>query len=266
MHYALPCELAAAAFVAARPSRASPGIVFAPRSSRPDLRGRIFALRSSPADLHPKHMSKLVTPMDTRARWERVYATKASHEVSWFSPHLATSISLIERSGEERSAAILDVGGGESTLVDDLIARGYRNVTVLDIAQNAIEHSKARLGAAADSIRWLVADIAQAELTAHSYDVWHDRAVFHFLTRPLERRAYIRQIAAAVKPGGHVILGTFGPEGPEKCSGFDVMRYDAESLHQELGLGFRLVESLRELHHTPAGDIQQFLYCHCVLG
>jgi SAM-dependent methyltransferase len=247
MHYALPCAPAAAGFAAARP---------------PPSREHRLAPRSALADT----LSKLVTEMDARARWERVYATKTSNEVSWFSPHLATSISLIERSAGERSATILDVGGGESTLVDDLVARGYRNLTVLDIAQNAIEHSKARLGAAADRIRWLVADITQADLTAHSYDVWHDRAVFHFLTEAFERRAYIRQVATAVKPGGHVIIATFGPEGPEQCSGFDVMRYDAESLQEEFGPRFSLVESSRELHHTPAGGIQQFLYCHCVLG
>lgn len=203
--------------------------------------------------------------MDTRTHWETVYATKAPNQVSWFSSHLTTSISLIERVAIERSASILDVGGGQSTLVDDLIARGYSNVTVMDIAQNAIERTKERLGAASNCAKWLVADITEANLIPHSYDVWHDRAVFHFLITPVQRRDYVRQVAAAVKSGGHVIIGIFGPEGPEKCSGLDVKRYDPESLHEEFGPHFRFVESLLELHHTPSGGTQQFLYCHFVV-
>jgi 2-polyprenyl-3-methyl-5-hydroxy-6-metoxy-1,4-benzoquinol methylase len=203
--------------------------------------------------------------MDTQSHWERVYGTKAPTEVSWFRPHLDTSLSLIERVAGDRSTSIIDVGGGQSTLVDDLIARGYGNVTVLDIARTAIEHAKQRLGSASDRVKWLIADITQADLPARSYDVWHDRAVFHFLTEPEQRRAYVRQVAAAVKPGGHVIVGTFGPEGPNKCSGLDVMRYDADSLHGEFGSHFRLIESSRELHKTPFGSTQQFLYCYCVL-
>jgi 2-polyprenyl-3-methyl-5-hydroxy-6-metoxy-1,4-benzoquinol methylase len=203
--------------------------------------------------------------MDTQSHWERVYDTKAPTEVSWFKPHLDTSLSLIERVAGDRSTSIIDVGGGQSTLVDDLIARGYSNVTVLDIARTAIEHAKQRLGSASDRVKWLIADITQTDLPARSYDVWHDRAVFHFLTEPEQRRAYVRQVAGAIKPGGHVIVGTFGPEGPNKCSGLDVMRYDADSLHGEFGSHFRLIESSRELHKTPFGSTQQFLYCYCVL-
>ena len=202
--------------------------------------------------------------MDTQAHWERVYGTRAPTEVSWFRPHLETSLDLIERVAVDRSASIIDVGGGESTLVDDLIARGYRNVTVMDISQTAIEHSKKRLGSASQQVTWLIDDITQAELP-HSYDVWHDRAVFHFLTEPRQRVAYVRRVASAVKPGGHVIIAAFGPEGPSKCSGLDVMRYDADSLHAEFGARFRLMESSREPHRTPAGTTQQFLYCYCIL-
>jgi 2-polyprenyl-3-methyl-5-hydroxy-6-metoxy-1,4-benzoquinol methylase len=203
--------------------------------------------------------------MDTQSHWERIYGTKAATEVSWFRPHLETSLALVERVAGDRSASIINVGGGESGFVDDSLARGYRNVTVLDISPVAIEHTKKRLGAASRQVTWLAADITQASLPAHSYDVWQDRAVFHFLTEPAQRLAYIRQVASAVKPGGHVIVGAFGPEGPSKCSGLDVMRYDADSLHPEFDPRFRLVESSTELHSTPGGAIQQFLYCYRVV-
>jgi 2-polyprenyl-3-methyl-5-hydroxy-6-metoxy-1,4-benzoquinol methylase len=201
--------------------------------------------------------------MDTKRHWEKVYKAKAPEAVSWYLPHLETSLGLIERAGAGREAAIIDVGGGESTLIDDLLLRGYGDVTVLDISQTAIDVNKARLGAAAGRVRWLVADITEIELAPNSYDVWHDRAVFHFLTAPERRVAYVRQVARSVKPGGHVIVSTFGAQGPERCSGLDVMRYDAESLHGEFGVRFRLVESSKELHRTPFGTTQQFLYCYC---
>ena len=181
--------------------------------------------------------------MDPKTHWENVYTTKAPESVSWYRAHLETSLALIERAAVARSASIIDVGGGESTLVDDLLAHGYENVTILDISQTAIDVTKKRLGAAADKLRWLVADITQIQLEPSVYDVWHDRAVFHFLTTPDQRVAYIRQVARAVKPGGHVIVSTFGPEGPTKCSGLEVAHYDAESLHREFGARFRLVES-----------------------
>jgi 2-polyprenyl-3-methyl-5-hydroxy-6-metoxy-1,4-benzoquinol methylase len=203
--------------------------------------------------------------MNTQAHWDKIYHTKAPDQVSWFRPHLETSLTLIQRVAPERSSSIIDVGAGPSTLVDDLLAAGYKDLTVLDISEAAIEVARSRTGAAADSIRWLRADVTEEGLPARSYDVWHDRAVFHFLTKPEERLAYVRNVARAVKPGGHVIVSTFGPEGPEKCSGLDVKRYDAESLHDEFGTRFRLIESSKELHRTPAGTTQQFLYCYCVL-
>jgi len=199
--------------------------------------------------------------MDTQSHWERVYATKAPTEVSWFRPHLETSLALIEHVAGDRSASIIDVGGGESTLVDDLIGKGYLNVTVMDISRTAIEHAKKRVGSASSKAVWLVADVTNTELPVHGYDVWHDRAVFHFLTKPEQRLAYVRQVANAVRPGGHVIIGTFGPEGPVKCSGLDAVRYDVDSLQAQFGSRFRLIESVTELHHTPFGATQQFLYC-----
>ncbi len=201
--------------------------------------------------------------MDAQTHWEKIYSKKAPDAVSWYSPHLETSLELVERAATARSASIIDVGGGESTLVDDLLARGYRNLTVLDISQTAIDVTKRRLGLAAEVVHWLIADISHADLDPSGYDVWHDRAVFHFLTRVDERIAYVRQVENAVKRGGHVIVGTFGPEGPTKCSSLDVVRYDAESLHQQFGVRFRLLGSSKELHVTPFGTIQQFLYCFC---
>jgi SAM-dependent methyltransferase len=201
--------------------------------------------------------------MDVKKHWEEVYATKAPDAVSWYRPHLETSLALIERTASGPLSAIIDVGGGESTLADDLLLRGYRNVTVLDISDTAIEVCRRRLRDRADAIRWLVADVTSTALDRCVYDVWHDRAVFHFLTRREQRAAYVRNVARSVKPGGAVIVGTFGPEGPLKCSGLDVLRYDADSLHDEFGARFRLVESTKEIHQTPVGATQQFLYCYC---
>lgn len=203
--------------------------------------------------------------METKAHWEAIYETKAPTEVSWFSPHLQTSLSLIEQLAPEPSASIIDVGGGESTLVDDLLSHGYQNVTVLDIAQTAIDANIQRLGPAASQVTWILADILSIALPERHYDVWHDRAVFHFLTQPDDRRAYVQRVASSVKIGGNVIVAAFGPEGPDKCSGLDVMKYDADSLHDEFGPRFRLVRSSKELHKTPFGTTQQFLYCYCVL-
>jgi SAM-dependent methyltransferase len=201
--------------------------------------------------------------MDVKTHWEKVYATKAADQVSWYRAHLETSLALIERAASSHDAWIIDVGGGESTLVDDLLARGYHNLTVLDVSQIALDVTWKRLGPAADAVRWLTADITRAPLEQAAYDVWHDRAVFHFLTDMEDRRRYVRQVVHAVKPGGHVIVSTFGPEGPTKCSGLEVARYDAEALHDEFGTRFRLVESCQELHETPFGITQQFLYCYC---
>jgi SAM-dependent methyltransferase len=202
--------------------------------------------------------------MNAGDHWERVYRKTAADQVSWYRPHLETSLRLITQAAAA-SDAVIDVGGGESTLVDDLLSQGYENVTVLDISQTAIEVAQKRLGDAATRVRWIVGDITKADLPPHDYTVWHDRAVFHFLTGQDQRAAYVRQVLHAVKPGGHVIVSTFGPEGPTKCSGLDVVRYDAESLHDEFGRRFRLVESIGEEHHTPFGTTQQFLYCYCRL-
>jgi 2-polyprenyl-3-methyl-5-hydroxy-6-metoxy-1,4-benzoquinol methylase len=173
------------------------------------------------------------------------------------------AIDLVERAAATHSSSIIDVGGGESTLVDDLLARGYHNLTVLDVSQTAIDVTKKRLGAMAQHVWWIVGDITNVQLTRNAYDVWHDRAVFHFLTAPEQRAAYVQQVDAAVRTRGYVIVSTFGPEGPTKCRGLDVMRYDEESLHRQFGVRFRLEESSKEVHQTPFGTTQQFLYRYC---
>lgn len=201
--------------------------------------------------------------MDAKTHWEAVYTTKEPEAVSWYLPHLETSLALIERAAHSHSTSIIDIGAGESTLVDDLLARGYENIAVLDVSRTALDVTRKRLGSLAEQVNWIVADITEVHLESFAYDVWHDRAVFHFLTSIEQRAAYVQNVAKAVKPGGHVIVSTFGPEGPAKCSGLEVMRYDAESLHDEFGRHFRLVESVKELHRTPFGTTQQFLYCYC---
>jgi SAM-dependent methyltransferase len=200
--------------------------------------------------------------VDVKTHWEMIYATKAPDEVSWYRPHLETSLAWIERFNPSPTAYIIDVGCGESTLIDDLLERGYRNLTVLDISQTALEANRKRMGPAAEHVRWIAGDVTQAALPACAYDVWHDRAVFHFLNTAEERSAYIQQALRALKPGGHLILATFGPDAPAKCSGLEVVRYNAGSLAQQLGEPFLLLESLEELHKTPSGADQPFLYCH----
>lgn len=199
--------------------------------------------------------------MSVREHWEHIYGTKPTNQVSWYSPHLDPSLDLIERAVPSKQAAIIDIGGGASTLVDDLLARGYENLTVLDISEAAIAATRKRLGGQAARVHWRVDDITQTELDAATFDVWHDRAVFHFLTDPASRGAYIRQLLHALKPGGHAIIGTFGPEGPTRCSGLNVVRYDGASLHQELGPRFQLLDSFSQQHRTPFSTTQQFLYC-----
>lgn len=203
--------------------------------------------------------------MDANLHWERVYRTKSATEVSWYRPHLDVSLRLIKRTNADHGARIIDVGGGESTLVDDLVGEGYRHVCVLDLSETALRVAKQRLGTNAANVDWLHGDITSYPLSPHAFDVWHDRAVFHFLTDSRDRIAYVRQVARSVKPGGHVIVATFGPDGPARCSGLDVVRYDADALHGEFGAAFELVEHVSEAHETPTGTIQQFVYCYCNL-
>ena len=201
--------------------------------------------------------------MSNKSHWDNVYDTKAPETVSWYAPHLETSLNLIHQATLNKDVAIIDIGGGESTLVDDLLAEGYQDISVLDISQKAIDVAKARIGKQSHQVHWYCADITQATLPQGYFDVWHDRAVFHFLTEEAQRARYVEQVMRSVKRGGYVIMSTFGPEGPEKCSGLDVVRYDAEHLHGQFGKKFKLISSSTELHKIPTGSTQQFLYCFC---
>ncbi|GAB1394725.1 class I SAM-dependent methyltransferase [Rhodocyclaceae bacterium] len=201
--------------------------------------------------------------MPQKEHWEQVYTTKPTTGVSWFQVHAEQSLRLIQDTGVPRSAAIIDVGGGASTLVDDLLAGGYGALSVLDISAAALKAAQARLGPAAEQVHWLVGDITTIDLPVQAFDVWHDRAVFHFLTTPEQRAAYVRQVLRTVKPGGHVIVSTFAEDGPLQCSGLPVMRYSADGLHAEFGTPFELIRHEKEEHRTPAGGIQQFVYCYC---
>jgi 2-polyprenyl-3-methyl-5-hydroxy-6-metoxy-1,4-benzoquinol methylase len=202
--------------------------------------------------------------MSTEQHWKNVYATKDSTAVSWYAPHLARSLQLIETVAPDHEARIIDVGGGASTLVDDLLDRGYHDVTVLDLSEEALKTARVRVGAPGSGVTWLAADVTTAVFPEAHYDVWHDRAVFHFLTDPEQRRRYVAQVMRAVKPGGHVIVATFGLEGPERCSGLDVVRYDADGLRAEFGAPFQKIGDARETHTTPWGSEQEFVYCYCL--
>lgn len=201
--------------------------------------------------------------MQPKQHWEEVYTTKSTDAVSWFQPHAALSLDLIRATGLGKDAGIIDVGGGASTLVDDLLANGYNDLTVLDLSIHALEAARHRLGKDENLVRWIEADITEVDLPARRYDIWHDRAVFHFLTTPEQREAYVQTVFRSVKPGGHVIVATFAEDGPLECSGLPVMRYRPEELHDQFGEAFTLLKHTREAHHTPAGKVQQFVYCYC---
>lgn len=193
------------------------------------------------------------------AHWQGVYEKNAPDRVSWYQAEPRLSLALIARAGIRPDARVVDVGGGASVLVDRLIDRGFADITVLDIAESALARSRARLGPRAERVRWVVADVTGWRPEG-SFDLWHDRAVFHFLTEAADRARYVEALRAALAPGGHAIVATFALDGPERCSGLPVVRYGPESLLAELGPGFTLVASEREEHVTPAGRVQPFTY------
>lgn len=199
--------------------------------------------------------------MHAKQHWQQVYRTKAIDTVSWFQPQAGTSLRLIRDAALPRSAAIIDVGGGASTLVDGLLSEGYTNLTVLDLAAAALAAARARLGASGDTVRWCEADIVDTELPHDTYDLWHDRAVFHFLTEAAARQAYVRRASAALRSGGRLVVATFAPDGPTQCSGLPIRRYDAAALQAEFGDAFEPLHHEYETHATPAGQRQQFVYC-----
>ena len=201
--------------------------------------------------------------MNKKTHWETVYQTKSDRQVSWYRDHLDNSLRMILNTNVGKDAAIIDVGGGNSTLADDLLDNGFADISVLDISASAMKKSQARLGSRAQQIEWLEADITDATLPKNYYDVWHDRAVFHFLTDAKDRQKYVKLVMSSLKIGGHIIVASFGENGPLKCSGLDVVRYSPETMHSEFGNEFKLIKSLNETHKTPFGTTQEFIYCYC---
>ncbi|NIS83502.1 MAG: methyltransferase domain-containing protein [Anaerolineales bacterium] len=199
--------------------------------------------------------------MSAKTHWETLYKNRQTDEVSWYQPHLRLSMRLLTRAGASENSRVIDIGGGDSTLVDDLLANGVQDVTVLDISSEALSKARKRLGARAGSVRWIEADIAHVQLPSSYYDFWHDRAVFHFLVDPEHRAAYTKILGAAVRPSGHVIIATFAHDGPTRCSGLPTMRYSPSDLQAELGPLFELIEVEPERHRTPSGADQRFVYC-----
>jgi 2-polyprenyl-3-methyl-5-hydroxy-6-metoxy-1,4-benzoquinol methylase len=209
-------------------------------------------LRSNTTDID-------VSSPERQAHWQNVYQTKGESEVSWFEARPAISLDLIRATGIDAGASIIDVGGGASRLVDALIEEGYISITVLDLSATALATSQARLGPRGAGVEWIVADVTKWQ-PARTYDVWHDRAALHFLTEPNDRAAYVDCLHKAVRPSGHVIIGTFALDGPTRCSGLPVVRYDAASLAETLGRAFKLIETRRHEHATPGGAIQRFQF------
>jgi trans-aconitate methyltransferase len=200
--------------------------------------------------------------MERKQHWETVYQQKQPDEVSWFQTHPEYSLELIHATGMAKNQPVIDVGGGASRLVDKLLEAGYQDVSVLDIAAAALAHAGNRLGERATQVTWLESDVT-AFAPPRQYALWHDRAVFHFLTDAGDRAKYLAVLHRAILPGGHVIIATFAPDGPDKCSNLPVERYDAEKFQATLGKGFRLLETRSEAHRTPANKIQHFLYFRC---
>jgi len=199
--------------------------------------------------------------MDPKTHWERVYRSRQPTQVSWYQEHAGRSLDLIRRVCPPPHGAIIDVGGGTATLVDDLLDAGYQDLTVLDVSATALATARARLGARAARVTWMDVDLLGARLPAARYDLWHDRAVFHFLIDPADRARYVAQVRRSLRPGGHVVVATFAADGPTRCSGLAVNRYAPDALHREFGAGFELLSSDREEHVTPAGAHQAFVYC-----
>jgi len=195
--------------------------------------------------------------IDRKQHWEQVYTSKSSLEVSWYQAEPRLSLELIQRSGIGREAPIIDVGGGASLLVDRLQAEGYKRLAVLDISAAALATARHRLGPRAGEIEWIEADVTQF-VAPHAFALWHDRAVFHFLTAGEDRRRYVEALRHALVPDGHVVIAAFAIGGPTVCSGLEIVQYDATKLLAELGPDFRLEEELAEIHRTPAGKDQKF--------
>ena len=194
-----------------------------------------------------------------RAHWQYMYAAKGEREVSWFQDDAQPSLALIEEVGSP-SSTVIDIGGGASRLADLLLQRGLLDLTILDLSSAALAAAKARIGSEARRIHWIVADVTDWK-PSRTYDVWHDRATFHFMVAEPDRADYLSRLVRSLKPGGYAIIATFAPDGPELCSGLPVRRYDADTLAQTFGPGFQLISSRRHEHVTPWGAAQPFQFC-----
>ncbi len=204
----------------------------------------------------------MVTPVfDLKSHWDSIYATKALNGVSWYQDNPERSSSLIDHCGLEKTSFLIDVGSGATHLIAELLDAGYQAITALDISEAALQVAQTQLGERASQVEWITADVRNVTLRPYHYDLWHDRAVLHFLTRTEDRAAYIRTLRRAVKPGGQAVIATFASDGPEQCSDLDVMRYSPESLTELLGEGFSLLETLAETHITPWHSEQRFTWC-----
>ncbi len=202
--------------------------------------------------------------MDSKKEhWEQVYQRRSPFEVSWYQENPTHSLSLIRNSSISHTESVIDVGGGASQLVDTLLQEGYQNLTILDISATALEHARNRLGAAADNVHWIESDITRF-IPSQQFALWHDRAVFHFLTEAADRAQYIDALKQGLQPGGHLIIAAFSPDGPTQCSELDIVQYDKDKMVRTLGRDFELLEQTSEAHTTPANKIQHFNYFHFI--
>ncbi|MEQ1580083.1 MAG: class I SAM-dependent methyltransferase [Steroidobacteraceae bacterium] len=199
-------------------------------------------------------------PEDRTSHWQTVYSTKQPDSVSWFAPHLGSSLDLLKAAGLSETSRVIDVGAGASTLIDDLLDFGVKSITALDISEAALAVARSRLGDRASQVQWLPVDILKAQLSPGSYDLWHDRAALHFLTDPADAARYVEIACAALANGGHAVIGGFGKEGPTQCSQLPVTQREPEDLARLFGPRFSLVQSRHEIHQTPWGSPQSFAF------
>lgn len=197
--------------------------------------------------------------MGRKQHWEDTYAARVAEQVSWYQAEPTLSLQLVARAAGDSRPSLIDIGGGASRLVDCLLERGFGDLSVLDISTTALQAARQRLGPRAGEVTWICSDVTEFR-PARRYAIWHDRAAFHFLVDAVERQAYVRVLRAALEPDGQAIIATFAVDGPKRCSGLDVVRYDAATLAAELGGDFRLEEECSETHLTPAGKPQRFAY------
>jgi 2-polyprenyl-3-methyl-5-hydroxy-6-metoxy-1,4-benzoquinol methylase len=228
---------------------------------RTTMGAAFLAIAAKKPDQRPERGCEDSMSNPSKRHWEQVYTTKAADAVSWFQQESILSLDMIAAAGVGPDAAIVDVGGGASLLVDRLLDRGFTKLTVLDVSEHALALAKARLGSRAASVAWVVEDVTSWEPPSAAFTLWHDRAVFHFLVDEADRHGYLRALDRGLTPGGFAIFATFALSGPERCSGLPIRRYSAATLQATLGAGYELVKTIPETHMTPSGNRQDFLWC-----